>query len=941
MTAPLSKDDVADITSKTTKDAPVSDRIRKIWANTLSSIQSPRETIHVKKGVSDNDVARIKETLGRQPGEAGRISVAPEPPPPPLKDTTADLTESKQAKGGIPARLEKADPDSGDNILLGQDAFTVDKQIGQGGMGTVYSAEQASLGREIAIKTLDNETGEWTSEKAAFIREALTTGALSHPNIVPVHLFGQDEQGMAYMVMKRVKGRPWSEMLRAPETEEERRETSVTAFDLSMHLEVFQKVCDAVAFAHAQGIIHRDLKPDNVMVGDFGEVTLMDWGLAMVVSKDGPGVRIGRDERSGVAGSPAYMAPEMVMARHDLIGPATDIYLLGATLFEVLTGRPPHLGNTLFEVLKNAASGNIDKIELREGLPKDALELERVVVRCMALKPETRFKNVAELQEAVRRFQVRQGDRTESNALARQARVAQDRLAKKVKETEDPTPYYPHCSDILALTRLALKLWGFNPRAIRVQQECLALYASLALRGHDWGLADSLLRDLKLTGAGGAALAVRFEKQLREDRARWERRELVLRRTARAAALVMIFAAGLSIYLYWNWRTAAERMRDLENTVASAQMGKHRTTQNGGGTEDGEETGTQGEGNGTEPDKKVDDKKPGTEDLPEKGTKKHIERPAVVFAPRARPAWTIPLPGAASILGMGKPAPLKDLLRGPQGKFLLWDDSGRSWIWKGGKRPPPRTPLTNRGARGRVIEATWVDDRRIALVDVEGFVRVGYSADRPWNIVFRSKKPIEALSACRKGGEVSLAIAAGPELWLASTRGGKPKQAQLRAKFLDVCALPDGNLAALTVDKLVMQPFQETPRSEDVGVHLASGVLCENGTCAVGVPLDDDRSIAVRSIGEKQHVGMFRLKEGSVSDYAVSPDGLRIVVASTLGDLVLLDGPTAKRLTAGRVQDSVIHGVEISTDGKTVYSLSSSGAVNIWDVSKAGVSSDK
>ncbi len=156
------------------------------------------------------------------------------------------------------------------------------------------------------------------------------------------------------------------------------------------------KVADAVAFAHANGVVHRDLKPDNVMLGDFGEVLVMDWGLALATATFRHSEFV--TDRPSMGGTPAYMAPEMVTGPFELIGPASDIYLLGAMLFEVVTGQVPHQGNTAQECLMAAARNEIRGVEATG-------ELIDIAYRAMATDPEDRYATVQDFQAALRDYQ--------------------------------------------------------------------------------------------------------------------------------------------------------------------------------------------------------------------------------------------------------------------------------------------------------------------------------------------------------------------------------------------------------------------------------------------------------------------------------------------------------------------------------------------------------
>jgi len=174
-----------------------------------------------------------------------------------------------------------------------------------------------------------------------FVSEAVITAALVHPNIIPVHDLGLDDQGRLFYSMKEVKGKPWSGLI-------EREDPQRRRVELEKNLEILLKVCDAVAYAHRQGVINRDLKPENVAVGEYGEVIVLDWGLAVPLddvtqSGGAPTWPAVLRVLPGPAGTPGYMAPELAEIGLERICSQTDVYLLGAMLFEILEGYPPHL----------------------------------------------------------------------------------------------------------------------------------------------------------------------------------------------------------------------------------------------------------------------------------------------------------------------------------------------------------------------------------------------------------------------------------------------------------------------------------------------------------------------------------------------------------------------------------------------------------------------
>ena len=217
------------------------------------------------------------------------------------------------------------------------------KVLGEGGMGIVYDARQTSIDRSVALKMIKGSAATNDKQKAKFLAEAVVTGDLDHPNIVPIYDVGANAQGNLFYSMKKVGGTPWLKVVQKK--------------SLAENIDILMRTADAIGFAHARGIVHRDLKPENIMLGEFGEVLVMDWGLAHPLK----GFRKSRSitDTQSMGGTPAYMAPEMATGPIGKIGPASDIYLLGAILYEFLTGHPPHLAKNAMKCLMAAARNEI------------------------------------------------------------------------------------------------------------------------------------------------------------------------------------------------------------------------------------------------------------------------------------------------------------------------------------------------------------------------------------------------------------------------------------------------------------------------------------------------------------------------------------------------------------------------------------------------------
>ncbi len=282
-------------------------------------------------------------------------------------------------------------------------------ELGVGGMSTVVRALDKDLRRYVAIKVLSPELSANETEVKRFNAEARITGQLEHPYIVPVYEFGSDHHNGPFLCMKLVHGKTLEKML------EEAGISRLESDRLADLLQIFVKVCDAVAFAHSRGIIHRDLKPSNVMIGEFGQVYVLDWGVARW---DPPGdSALGQidlrkyiashanlDPPGFVVGTPCYMAPEQLWGQHDEIGPATDIFSLGAILYQILTGQPPRLP----ESVRSALVGKL----VLEVVPPDEVvkgaavpaELSRIALKAMSHRAGDRHPCVDDLKADVDRF---------------------------------------------------------------------------------------------------------------------------------------------------------------------------------------------------------------------------------------------------------------------------------------------------------------------------------------------------------------------------------------------------------------------------------------------------------------------------------------------------------------------------------------------------------
>lgn len=286
----------------------------------------------------------------------------------------------------------------------GPQKFALVEEINRGGMGVILRGHDRALGRDVAIKVLRDPGCE--THRQRFATEARITGQLEHPNIVPIHELGIDPDGRPFFAMKLVRGRTLAEII-------ERKRQGDEDPPLSRLIGILIQICHAVSFAHARGVLHRDLKPSNIMLGDFGEVMLMDWGLAKALGGREPGTGVDaavaaatlEDTQNGVVlGTPAYMPPEQALGHVSELDERSDVYALGAVLYELLTHGPPVQGSDVSTVLNQVILGQILDPEVRapgRDIPRD---LSAVAMKALATRPQDRYPSVAELRADLENF---------------------------------------------------------------------------------------------------------------------------------------------------------------------------------------------------------------------------------------------------------------------------------------------------------------------------------------------------------------------------------------------------------------------------------------------------------------------------------------------------------------------------------------------------------
>jgi serine/threonine protein kinase len=410
----------------------IQDSVSGLHVENLASVTNEAGlTQDAKKRLNESVASAISEKLSLS--QAGLIS----------KGVYAETTDS-----GRGSRTGSAQADGQRQV---NSRFNLIRRLGQGGLGSVWLARDETLGRTVAIKELNANALESEKSWERFQREAEITGQLEHPNVVPLYQYGVDcDSGEPFYAMRFVGKRTLADAIVEYHDRREIGETG--ALCLHRLLTVFLDICQAIAYAHSRGVVHRDLKPENVALDNFGQVIVLDWGLAKVL-EDGELASkmtntacssndiLNQTMHGEVVGTPLYMSPEQASGDLDRIGERTDVYGLGAILFSILTGKAPHersatnSGSDVDSIVKIIAeSATPQPVDYDLSIPN---ELEMICVKSMARKQHLRFESVQKLADAVESWIAGQsGKQAAYESVRMEGRELRADLQSRVRDLE-------------------------------------------------------------------------------------------------------------------------------------------------------------------------------------------------------------------------------------------------------------------------------------------------------------------------------------------------------------------------------------------------------------------------------------------------------------------------------------------------------------------------
>jgi WD40 repeat protein/tetratricopeptide (TPR) repeat protein len=814
-----------------------------------------------------------------------------------------DLTDNS-----IPLGATVAEPAA---TPLSPPGYELEDEIGRGGMGVVYRARDVALDRNVAVKLLSDRYPPDSIAAQRFLSEARITGQLQHPGIPAVHQIGTLAEGRPFLAMKLIKGSTLETILKyGPDP-------SAGRGPAGGGLAIFEAVCQAVGYAHAHRVIHRDLKPANVMVGAFGEVQVMDWGLAKVLGEASSGTADAlsaeetqawtkvspvpnsgsHTEAGSLVGTPAFIAPEQAGGQIEQVNERSDVFGLGAILAVILTGKPPYVGESFQSVRLQAVRGKLDDCFARLDACGAEPELVALCKQCLAFEPADRPADAGAVAEAVAGLRAAADERARQAELERVQAEADAREADaRAAEQRQRRRMLLVASAVIALvllTGLSVSLWQMR-RAMLAETEANTNEHKAKQSQQDTAKALKIAESEKTRAVAAEGLA----------------------RSEEEAGRKLLYTADMRLawFVWRDDRSTAEQLRIL--------LEKHTPERRAAGNED--LTGTP--------------RKPDLRGFEWYYYQHLLEHGAAVFS--------------------GHGASVVDAALTTEGPLVTLDQNGQVRRWDLGSRHEDETSRRDLpGGPGAQFRALSPDGRLAALAEGNK-VRVYDTATGHEKFAVKSANPQDSMSRyfrhlifSRNGDR--LVIVDDKIRWLSAASGAVIASLDQKLYRVECVALSaDGLTLAIggfgdvgylsSLFRLDASAKTVTPLATDVGVRetlSCSALTADGGRLAVGAMMSGHMAVFDAATGRL--IGRQFAHASPIRAIAFSDDGARLATGDAEGtikiwaELEKLDSTSAALLTLKGHQGAVST-VVFSRDGKRLVSSSADKTARVWDLENAG-----
>lgn len=771
-----------------------------------------------------------------------------------------------------------------DTLPSTESDYETEKLLGEGGMGAVFSARQQSMDRPVAIKVLKSRAARLESSRLAFISEAVITGGLDHPNIVPIYEVGKQSDDALFYAMKQVEGVEWTERI---------SQNTVTE-----NLEILLRVSDAIAFSHARHIIHRDLKPANIMLGAFGEVLVMDWGLAMPTQNHPRRDSFPRPKRGG---TPHYMAPEMAGDPMLDVDCRSDVYLLGAMLFEIVTGKAPHVLDPPPKNRREHVKACLAAVAENAIAETDETgELIEIAQKALSTDPADRYQTVTEFQATIREYL----EHEESIELDARASL---NLADAIR-TQD--------YDDFARARFgfeqALELWPNNHHADEGRLRACLEFARCAQSKNDFDLGLSLL-DIthsahqtlheELTAERQVVMA--REQQLAEQQ---QARQRLKRALTVTATVGLIIVTCLGTYSEIQRRDAVKQRGLADENATRAENNRLKAETE---SANAKQSAALAESRREEAEASAS-----AEVLQRKRVEKQL--------------YFNQLYRAASDIQAGRHAQATALL-------TTVPEHLRHWEFGYLTRQAAGTPLVLLGHENVVCDvALSPDNRLIASSSYDGSVKVWNAETGQVILTFPGHEQTVCCVAFSPNGQQ---IASGGldrivKVWHPETGEEALTYRSHLAHVKSLAYSPDGMLIASASNDGAVRVW-----NSETGAEVVTPVGHEDDATSVAFSPDgtqfvsggQDDTVKLWSTATGKELRKFIGHSDWVTGVAFSRDGRQIVSSSNDKTVKVWNAKTGDEEFTLQGHQDVVKNAGFSPDGRTIVSASSDGTVKIWN----------